>query len=160
VNDSATGDACCARWAPDGKYIVFSSVHQGQRDIWALAMKPGIFQRYQKPVQLTNGPLSYAGPVVSRDGRHIFAVGSKERSELVRYDANSGQFVPFLLGISTFSPTFSSDGKWVDYASYPDHMLWRSRSDGTDRLQLTFPPMKVLYPYHFPRWRECRVWEC
>jgi Tol biopolymer transport system component len=36
------------------------------------------------------------------------------------------------------------------YASYPDHMLWRSRSDGTDRLQLTFPPMKVLYPFISP----------
>ena len=71
-------------------------------------MKPGIFQRSQKPVQLTNGPLSYFGPVVSRDGKQIFAIGSKERSELVRYDANSGQFVPFLLGISAFSPTFSA----------------------------------------------------
>ena len=150
VNDNATGDVCCARWAPDGKYIVFSRVHQGQRDIWALVMKPGIFERSQKPVQLTNGPLSYAGPVVSRDGKQVFAVGSKERSELVRYDANSRQFVPFLSGISAFSPSFSSEGKWVAYASYPDHKLWRSRSDGTDRLQLTFPPMKVLYPFISP----------
>ena len=71
----------------------------------------------------------------------------KERSELVRYDAKSGQFLSFLSGISAFSPSFSSDGKWVAYASYPDHMLWRSRNDGTDRLQLTFPPMKVLYPF-------------
>jgi hypothetical protein len=150
VNDSATGDVCCVHWSPDGKYIVFSKIHQGQRDIWALVMKPGAFQRHQKAVQLTNGPLSYASPVVRRDGKQIFAVGSKERSELVRYDANSGQFVPFLGGISAFSPTFSSDGKWVAYASYPDHMLWRSRSDGTDRLQLTFPPMKVLYPFISP----------
>ncbi len=116
VNDGATGEVCCARWAPDGRYIIFSKVHQGQRDIWALLMNPGIFQRHQKPVQLTNGPLSCGGPVVSRDGKQIFAVGSKERSELVRYDANSGQFVPFLAGISAFSPSFSSDGKWVAYA--------------------------------------------
>jgi serine/threonine protein kinase len=150
VNASATGEVCCARWAPDGRYISFSKVHQGQRDIWALLMNPGIFQRRQKPLQLTNGPLSYSGPIISRDGKQLFAIGSKERSELVRYDANSGQFVPFLLGISAFSPTFSSDGKWVAYASYPDHMLWRSRSDGTDRLQLTFPPMKVLYPFISP----------
>jgi serine/threonine protein kinase len=95
VNNSATGDVCCARWAPDGKYIVFSKVHQGQRDIWALAMKPGIFQRYQEPVQLTNGPLSYAGPVVSRDGKQIFAVGSKERSELVRLRCKFGTIRPF-----------------------------------------------------------------
>jgi serine/threonine protein kinase/Tol biopolymer transport system component len=158
VNDSATGNVCCGRWAPDGKYIVFSKIYQGQRDIWVLVMKPGILQRRQKPVQLTNGPLSYAGPVVSRDGKKIFAVGSKERSELVRYDANSRQFVPFLSGISAFSPTFSSDGKWVAYASYPDHMLWRSRSDGTDRLQLTFPPMKALFPFISPDGKRVVFW--
>lgn len=58
----------------------------------------------------------------------------------------SRQFVPFFGGLSAISPTFSSDGKWVEYTSYPDHSLWRSRSDGTDRMQLTFPPVEVAYP--------------
>jgi WD40 repeat protein len=91
--------------------------------------------------------LSYSGPVASRDGKQIFAAGTKQRGELVRYDGNSKLFVPFLSGISAFNPTFSRDGKWVAYASYPDHSLWRSRSDGTDRLQLTFPPVRVQYPF-------------
>jgi hypothetical protein len=42
--------------------------------------------------------------------------------------------------------TFSRDGKWVAYASYPDHTLWRSRSDGSERMQLTYPPMSVGVP--------------
>jgi Tol biopolymer transport system component len=54
--------------------------------------------------------------------------------------------LPFLSGISAVEPTFSRDGKWVAYASYPDGSLWRSRSDGSDKLQLTYPPMKANLP--------------
>jgi hypothetical protein len=88
--------------------------------------------------------------VVSRDGKRIFAIGTKQRGEVVRYNSASKQFQPFLSGISAFGPTFSSDGKWVVYTSYPDHTLWRSRSDGRDRLQLTYPPMRVLYAFISP----------
>lgn len=70
----------------------------------------------------------------------------KQRGELVRYDMKSQEFTPSLSGISAIDPTFSRDGKWVAYASYPDHTLWRSRIDGTERKQLTVPPIAVLYP--------------
>jgi WD40 repeat protein len=144
------GQVCCARWSPDGSYIVFTKHNRGRQDLWTLPMGTGLFQRSRSPIRLTNGPLSYEGPVVSRDGKRIFAIGTKQRGELVRYNLNSKQFQPFLAGISAFSPTFSSDGKWVAYTSYPDHTLWRSRSDGTDRLQLTYSPMSVLYPFTSP----------
>jgi Tol biopolymer transport system component len=36
---------------------------------------------------------------------------------------------------------FSRDGKWAVYNSYPDYALWRSRADGSDRLQLSYPPL-------------------
>ena len=66
----------------------------------------------------------------------------------------SNQFVPFLSGISAIDPTFSTDGKWVAYTSYSDHTLWRSRADGTDRLQLTYPPTQVSYPFISPDGRQ------
>jgi len=144
------GQVCCARWSPDGSYIVFTKRNRGRQDLWTLPMRTDDFRRSRNPSRLTNGPLSYEGPVVSRDGKHIFAIGTKQRGEVVRYDMNSKQFQPFLSSISAFGPTFSSDGKWVAYTSYPDHTLWRSRSDGTDRLQLTYPPMQVLYPFISP----------
>src|SRR5437660_1233711 len=37
-------------------------------------------------------------------------------------------------------------GRWVAYQSYPDRSLWRSRIDGSERLQLTYPPTHVFYP--------------
>jgi serine/threonine protein kinase len=147
VSSSEGKRVCCAQWTPDGRYITFEDRNQGRPDLWVVQWQTGFFQRAYPHVQLTNGPLFYKGPTPSRDGNQIFAIGIKQRGELVRYDVNSKQFLPILSGISAFNPTFSRDGKWVAYTSYPDHTLWRSRSDGTDRLQLTFPPVRVTYPF-------------
>jgi Tol biopolymer transport system component len=67
---------------------------------------------------------------------------------LVRYEPKSGQFVPYLGGISAVDVVFSKDENWVAYVTFPDGDLWRSRIDGTQKVQLTFPPMEV----HAPRW--------
>jgi eukaryotic-like serine/threonine-protein kinase len=138
------------RWTADGKYLVYQSGTGLQSDLWLLRMKTGHFRQSETPIRLTNGPLPYSFPCPGRDGKQIFALGTKQRGELVRYDMKSKQFVPFLGGISATDPTFSRDGKWVTYASYPDHTLWRSRSDGTERLQLTFPPLDVRFPFISP----------
>ena len=147
-----TADAAlsCPFWTPDGKYLIYRVFHPGRTDIWAVAGRSGLFQRYKQATQITNGPLSYDFAAPSRDGKHIFAIGTKPRGELVRYDARTRQFVPFLGGISAIDPTFSQDGQWVAYTSYSDHTLWRSRTDGTDRLQLTYPPLAVSYPFISP----------
>jgi WD40 repeat protein len=150
VNTSGSGQVCCAQWSPDGKYILFQKRHEGRRDLWFLSMRPGFLQRVHQPIQLTNGPLSYTFPVMTGDGKQIFALGIKERGELVRFDVRANQFLPFLSGISAFNPTFSRDGNWVAYTSYPDHTLWRSRSDGSERLQLTYPPIQVYVPFISP----------
>ena len=150
VSSSEAGQVCCAEWSPDGRYILFQVRHEGRADLWLLPMKAGFLQRIPKAIQLTNGPLSYTAPVMSRDGKQIFAVGAKERGELVRFDTKANEFVPFLSGISAFNPTYSRDGNWVAYTSYPDHTLWRSREDGSERLQLTYPPMQVYYSFISP----------
>ena len=66
----------------------------------------------------------------------------------MRYNAKSAQLEPFLGGISAEYVMFSKDGQWVSYVSYPEGTLWRSKVDGSERLQLTYPPM---YPV-LPRW--------
>lgn len=101
--------------------------------------------RLRRP-RLTNGPVSYSSFAASRDGKQIFAIGTQRRGELVHFDPRTREFVPYLGGISAFDPTFSRDGKWVAYFSYPEHTLWRSRADGSDRLQLTYSPLIVTYP--------------
>jgi Tol biopolymer transport system component/DNA-binding winged helix-turn-helix (wHTH) protein len=141
---------CCGRWTSDGRYFVFQNRKDGRLDFWTLP--PG--KRFlwhagkDKPVQLTAGPMDFQYPLPSRDNRQIFAIGTSHRAELFRYDMRTRQFSPFLSGISAEGVSFSQDGQWVAYASFPDGALWRSRIDGSDRRQLTFPPLRVF----LPRW--------
>jgi len=92
--------------------------------------------------------MALSPPIPSTDGKKPFVVGRTDRGELTRYDLKSGRFEPFLGGISAEYVSFSKDGQWVAYVSYPEGTLWRSRADGSERLQLTYPPSQVL----MPRW--------
>jgi eukaryotic-like serine/threonine-protein kinase len=141
---------CCSRWTPDGRYLLFQSLRNGRSDLWAIPEQTGLFRHLHAPVPITNGPLSYTDAVASHDGKQIFAIGSKPRGELVRYDEKTREYVPYLSAISATDPTFSRDGQWVAYRSYPDYALWRSRTDGSDRHQLTYPPAVVMFPFISP----------
>jgi serine/threonine protein kinase/Tol biopolymer transport system component len=140
-------------WTPDGKYFLFSSSHGGTygldtmyvtANIWAIRESSGFFQRSApQPTQLTAGPMNTGSTRPSKDGKRLFITGWQERGQLVRYDAKSHQFVPYLSGISAEGLGFSRDGEWVAYVTLPDGALWRSKVDGSQRLQLSFPPMQA-----------------
>ena len=141
-------DECCGRWTPDGQYFVFQSVRQNVSNIWIRAERAGSFRKIRsEPVLLTTGPMSFSNPVPSKDGTKLFVIGEKLRGELMRYDAGSRQFMPYLGGISASELEFSRDGQWVTYVTFPDDILWRSRVDGSERLQLTFPPVEAYMPF-------------
>ncbi|MBV8831193.1 MAG: PD40 domain-containing protein [Acidobacteriaceae bacterium] len=138
---------CCGKWAANGKSFVFSS--QGQ--IWAISEHRGILRRVTNdPVQLTSSPLSLSDPLPSKDGKKLFAVGQILRGELVRYDAKTRQFAPFLSGISAEFVASSKDRQFICYVTYPEGILWRSRFDGSDRLQLSYPPLYAVQPRWSP----------
>ena len=142
---------CCGNWTPDGEYFLFQSTRNGRSDLWAIREKQSWWRKADRePVQLTAGPMSLSLPLPSKDGKKLFAVGTKLRVELVRYDAKSRQFVPYMDGISAMGVTHSPDGNWVAYVAYPEGTLWRSKLDGSERLQLTFAPMEVLAPRWSP----------
>jgi len=61
---------------------------------------------------------------------------------LVQYDVRSHRFVPYLSGIPIRKVGFSPASKWVTYITL-DWQLWRSRPDGSERLQLTFFPLGI-----------------
>jgi eukaryotic-like serine/threonine-protein kinase len=135
------------RWTVDGKYFVFRS----QGNIWALAEKGNLFGKADRqPVQLTTGPMSFFTPLPSNDGKKLFVVGALARGELTRYDTRSAEFAPFLSGISVECGGFSKDGQWVAYVSFPEGTLWKSKLDGSQRIQLTYPPFAAAFPSWSP----------
>ena len=140
---------CCGSWTPDGRYFVFQSTQNGRPDIWAIREQRTPFgTSSQGPTQLTTGPMDFLGPLPGRDSKEIFVMGWQSRGELARYDVKSQQFVPYLSGLSAEGVAFSNDGQWVAYASVPEHNLWKSKVHGSERLQLTFPPLQA----YEPRW--------
>jgi Tol biopolymer transport system component/DNA-binding winged helix-turn-helix (wHTH) protein len=149
---------CCGRWTSDGKFFLFLS--DGQ--IWALDERRGLLRKPpDEPIQLTQGPINWGrppgkyptwafwgGPIPSKDGSKIFALGFSPRGELSRFDSMTKQFQPFLGGISAQGVVFSKDGKSIAYVSYPEGSLWKADRDGSNPVQLTDAPIEAI----LPRW--------
>jgi DNA-binding winged helix-turn-helix (wHTH) protein/Tol biopolymer transport system component len=143
---------CCGRWTFDGDFFLFLAGGNtagasigGFEQIWVLSERHPPFRRLSStPVQLTSGPIHWGVPIPSRDGKRIFAVGSTPRAELVRFDSKSKELQPFLGGISAEFLSFSRDRSQIAYVTYPDGILWRAKADGTDRVQITTPPLHPL----------------
>jgi DNA-binding winged helix-turn-helix (wHTH) protein/Tol biopolymer transport system component len=141
---------CCGHWSADGRIYAFAVQDKDGSNLWAVTESgPADHPPVSPPVQLTYGSTSYSTPTFSKDGKQLYVLGNAKRGELAVYDTASGEFRSYLNGISAGFVDFSRDGQWVTYVSYPQNILWRSRIDGSERLQLTFPPMG---PALNPKW--------
>ena len=138
------------RWTPDGRFYVFDrrDEAEGRNDVFAVREPVLPWLSPSQPVRLTFGPMSFTDVGPSPDGERLFAWGTSDRGELLRYDAKAGRFGKYLDGASLHFVDASRDGKWLAWVSYPDSALWRGRSDGSDRLKLTGPGWGAF----LPRW--------
>jgi Tol biopolymer transport system component/DNA-binding winged helix-turn-helix (wHTH) protein len=146
---------CFGDWTPDGKYYLFLAGCNGRANIWAISEKgPFAIGRKREPVQLTAGPIRYGSFTFSPDGKKIFVRGSELRGVVERYDRKSAQFVPFRPALSADCCVYSNDGQWMAYVTFPEQSLWRSKPDGSQSQQLTWPPMQALNPHWSPDGKE------
>jgi len=124
------------RWTADGRYYIFVSHHGGSKNIWALARNRRglLFGARNEPVQLSAGPLTMDQPLPTRDGHRLYALGSNERSEYVRYDPRAREYQSLLGGAAALCTSFTPDGKWVAYCA--GNALWLSKIDGSNRREL------------------------
>jgi serine/threonine protein kinase len=140
---------CCGNWTRDGKFFVFESRHGGRLDIWAIQEKRGLLDiGHHEPFRLTTGPMDYSGVLPSREAATLFVDGFTSRGEVRKYDAKSKQFIPYLPGIGAEGLSFSRDGQRVAYVNVPEGRLWQSKTDGSEKVQLTLAPMRTA----MPRW--------
>jgi Tol biopolymer transport system component/DNA-binding winged helix-turn-helix (wHTH) protein len=146
---------CCGSWTDNGRYYVFQSARAGSSNIWAIPERGGLFGRPQPPIPITNGPLDYQAPITERGGKRTFFIGLNTQAELLRYDRSASIFVPYASGLSNARRVeFSRDGNWVAWIRQDDGSLWRSRADGSGRLQLTGRPMQVFMMHWSPDARQ------
>jgi serine/threonine protein kinase/Tol biopolymer transport system component len=136
-------------WTPNGEYFLFESTRGHTQNIWALREGASLFRRGgAEPTQLTVGPLMFSSPTPSADGKKLFVIGQQRRFDLIRLDAKSQQFSVYLPGVSAGEADISRNGEWITYVAHPDLTLWRSKPDGSSRIQLTYTPMQA----HMPHW--------
>jgi Tol biopolymer transport system component len=137
-------------WTADGKYFLFVS-RQLTHDLWALpSRRPFSPWRDPAALRLTQGPLLADRPQSAPGGQPIFFRGRLERGELVRYNPQAHQWLPYLHGLPAMQLNFSPDGKSIAYSSYPDTSVWRCAADGGNRVQLTAPPLVARNPRWSP----------
>jgi Tol biopolymer transport system component len=148
------------RWTPDGRHFVFQrSVRahfwaSSRVDLWAAWDASWRLGPRPSPVRLSFGPMSLTLPGFGPDGHQLFAWGDREYGELLRYDSKTRGLEGYLGGLSGHYTDASPDGQWVAYVSYPEQELWKCRSDGSQRVQLSRPGTLAALPRWSPDGRE------
>jgi Tol biopolymer transport system component/DNA-binding winged helix-turn-helix (wHTH) protein len=141
---SQPASECCGSWTPDGKEFVFQSSHSGRSEIWARRERPWYLAERQ-PREITNDPLNYQAPSTSPGGDHIYFIGANPQFELLRALPRSSMFAVLAQNLSAAAlAEYSTDGQWVAWLNASDSSLWRSRIDGSERIELTTPPLRIF----------------
>jgi DNA-binding winged helix-turn-helix (wHTH) protein/Tol biopolymer transport system component len=138
-------DVCCGSWTGDGKHFIFNAVIEGHSDLWEY--DESAFDHWgwhPLPHRLTDGPMDFQSPIPDRHSSEIFAVGVQKSSRQIRFDPATHQVAQSLpLPPNVQRVEFSADGEWMAWVDGETKSLWRSRADGSLRLQLTTPPNEV-----------------
>ena len=138
--------ACCGSWTPDGKMYTFQTTRVGHSDLWALDSRPWFLPDAQ-PREITSGPLDFESPATATVGHRIYFLGVNSQLEILQAQPHSAAFNALGSDLSNASLVeYSADGQWVAWLSSnsSDGHLWRSRADGSERIQLAAPPMRVF----------------
>jgi Tol biopolymer transport system component/DNA-binding winged helix-turn-helix (wHTH) protein len=138
-------------WTSNGNYYLFRALRSRVSSVYAIRAHRRFPRAFEgPPLQLYSTPLDFSSLAPHPDSKRVFFAAGQERRELVRYDARHGQFAPFLSGVQGRWVSFAKDGEWIAYVTVPDDILWRSRPDGSERLQLTSPSLHASQPRWSP----------
>jgi DNA-binding winged helix-turn-helix (wHTH) protein len=137
-------------WTANGKLFFFLRSNGASTSLWAARERGRLQLRHPQPILLYTGPLQLTSVISSKDGKELYARGAEFRGELSILDPKTSAASPFLDGLSGCYVTFSPDRQWIAYVSYPEGQLWKSRIEGSEKMQITFPPMGVMNPRWSP----------
>ena len=131
-------DQTHGQWTGDGKHFIFMSHREGVNNIYELIQPPWFeFWKKATAVRLTAGQMDVLGATPGRDNDGLFVIGKIAQGTMQVYDPELKRFLPFLDGLAAADFVISPDKKWMAYKDYPQRRLWRSRLDGSEKLQLT-----------------------
>jgi len=146
-------------WLAGGRYFAFSSgvdlraslAVDTQASLWIMDESRWFFgRRTGKPIQLTTGPIAFDHPNAMPAGNRLVAIGSHNEYQLLRIDPKSSVKTAMLAQSGATDMDFSLDGQWVVYAARENGTLWKSRIDGTNKVQLTAGATGAFAPHWSP----------
>src|ERR1019366_303960 len=89
--------------------------------------------------------LDYEAPSTSPGSHRVYFIGEDSQIELLHALPKSSAFVALDQILSAAGlAEYSRDGKWVAWLNASDGSLWRSRADGSERIELTTPPLRIF----------------
>ena len=134
----ANANQYSGQWTPDGRHFVFSSDREERPNLYELATPPW-FAFWRKPtaVRITGNQLPILAAAPMRDSQGLFVLGKTDEGAMRAYDPRSKKLLPYLDDLSMMEFVISPDRQWMAYSEYPSRHLWKSRLDGSERVQLT-----------------------
>lgn len=139
-------------WTADGKYFFFSGCERYDCNLWAIRDAWSWFRRsHHTPFPLTSGPDSLRVATPTQAGSRIFAFSFRSHRELDEVEAHSLRFTSLRVDANAEEASVSADGQMVVYSDRPDGSLWRSRTDGSQRIRLTNAPLEGSSPRWSPK---------
>ncbi|MGA3223330.1 MAG: protein kinase [Acidobacteriaceae bacterium] len=126
------------QWTPNGQHFVFSSDREERTNLYELATPPW-FAFWRKPTaaRITGNQLPILAATPMRDSQGLFVLGKTDEGAMRAYDPRSKKLLPYLDDLSMIEFVISPDRQWMAYSEYPSRRLWKSRLDGSERVQLT-----------------------
>jgi len=141
------------QWTPDGRHFIFLSDREGHANAYEL-IPPPWYEFWKKPsaVRITGNEVEIEAAAPARDSKSLFVLGRLQEGAMEVLDSEAKRFIPFLNGIAALQFTISPDRQWMAYTEYPTMNLWKSKLDGTERVQLTNSPA------HWDQWSPDGKW--
>jgi Tol biopolymer transport system component len=126
------------QWTADGRHFVFTSSRGGSfSSIYELISPPWFaFWKKESAVRLTPEQMDVMATTPTRDSTSLLVIGRVPQGSMQVYDSKEQRFIPYLSGLAASCFVISPDRQWMVYVDYPRRLLWRSRLDGSERLQL------------------------
>ena len=131
-------DQYAGQWTPDGRHFLFTSNREGHSNVYELVARRWFeFWKKPAPVRITGNEISVLASAPSRDSRGLFVLSRMDQGAMRAYDPKLKKLAPLLEDVSMLGFVISPDRQWMAYTEYPSRNLWKSRLDGSEKLQLT-----------------------